>query len=76
LPELQLIYLILSIKGEIMEQPPFPPVEEKRKRNTTLIIILVVLLLLCCCCVAVIVVAYQFGDQILEALNATGTFAP
>ena len=59
-----------------MEQTPFPPVEEKKKKNTTLIIILVVLLLLCCCCVALGVAAYQFGDQILEALNSMGTLAP
>ena len=59
-----------------MEQTPFPPVEEKKKKNTTLIIILVVLLLLCCCCVALGVAAYQFGDQILEALNSLGTLGP
>lgn len=59
-----------------MEQAPFPPVEEKKKKNTTLIIIIVVLLLLCCCCVAVGVAAYQFGDQILEALTTMGSFAP
>lgn len=59
-----------------MEQAPFPPVEEKKKKNTTLIIIIVVLLLLCCCCVALGVAAYQFGDQILEAFNSMGSFAP
>jgi len=59
-----------------MEQTPFPPVEDKKKKNTTLIIIIIVLLLLCCCCVALGVAAYQFGDQILEALNSMGSFAP
>ncbi|GAB4475992.1 MAG: hypothetical protein Kow0088_13440 [Anaerolineales bacterium] len=59
-----------------MEQTPFPPVEEKKKKNTTLIIIIVILVLLCCCCVALAVAGYQFGDQILEALGATGSFAP
>ncbi|MCS6907027.1 MAG: hypothetical protein RML93_03975 [Anaerolineales bacterium] len=59
-----------------MEQTPFPPVEEKKKRNTTLIIIIVILALLCCCCVVLGVLAYQFGDQIIQALSSMGEFTP
>jgi len=49
---------------------PITPMEEpKKKSNQTLIIIIVVVVvLLCCCCVAG-VVAWQFGDQILQALG-------
>ena len=50
-----------------MSETPVMP-ETPKKSNTGLIIGIVVAVLLCCCCVS-IVLLYQFGDQILQALN-------
>jgi hypothetical protein len=44
-----------------------PPAAPSGNRNT-IIIVVVVVLLLCCCCIG-LGVAYQFGDQILQALG-------
>ncbi len=51
-----------------METPINTAPEEPKKSNTTLIIAVVAVVLLCCCCIA-IGVAWQFGDQILNALQ-------
>jgi len=46
-----------------------PPVSgEPKKNNTTLIIAVVAVVLLCCCCI-VLGLAWQYGDQILQALG-------
>jgi hypothetical protein len=50
-----------------MNEPIGTPLPEApKKSNTGLIIGIVVAVVLCCCCV-VAVVAWQFGDQILQA---------
>jgi len=52
---------------------PTPASPSGKKNNTTLIIIIVVVVVLCCCCVAG-VAAWQYGDQILKAIQgASGT---
>ena len=43
---------------------PEPP----KKSNTGLIIGIVVVVLLCCCC-ATLGLAWQFGDQVIQALG-------
>lgn len=49
------------------EMPVYP--EQPKKSNTGLIIAIVVAVLLCCCCASIIILAYQFGDQIIQALS-------
>lgn len=52
-----------------MNEPIGTPMPEAPKKNNTgLIIGIVVAIVLCCCC-ALIVVGWQFGDQLLQALN-------
>jgi hypothetical protein len=56
-----------------METPPVTPApaplsEEPKKNNTTLIIIIVAVVVLCCCCTGIFL-AYQYGDQIMQALG-------
>lgn len=51
-----------------METPITPAPEEPKKSNTTLIIAIVAVVLLCCCCIT-IALLYQYGDQILQALQ-------
>ena len=52
-----------------METPPISPApDEPRRSNTPLIIGAVVVVLLCCCCV-VLALAWQYGDQIIQALG-------
>jgi hypothetical protein len=52
-----------------METPPITPApEEPRKSNTTLIIAGVAVVLLCCCCIA-LALAWQYGDQVIQALG-------
>jgi hypothetical protein len=58
-------------KGEEMNDnmsAPMATPEAPKKNNTPLIIGAVVVVVLCCCCVFV-AVAYQYGDQILKALQ-------
>jgi len=50
-----------------MNEMPVSP-EQPKKSNTPLIIGIVVAVLLCCCCIG-LVLAYQFGDQIVQALG-------
>jgi hypothetical protein len=50
-------------------EPTFTPTpEEPKKNNTTLIIAAVAVVLLCCCCIT-LGLLYQYGDQILQALQ-------
>lgn len=52
-----------------METPPLTPApEEPKKSNTTLIIAGVAVVVLCCCCIG-LVLAWQYGDQIIQALG-------
>lgn len=52
-----------------METPPLTPApEEPKKSNTTLIIAGVAVVLLCCCCIT-LALAWQYGDQIIQALG-------
>jgi hypothetical protein len=53
-----------------METPPITPApeEQPKKSNTTLIIAAVVVVVLCCCCIT-IGILWQYGDQILRALQ-------
>lgn len=52
-----------------METPPLTPAPEEPKRsNTTLIIAGVSVVLLCCCCIT-LALAWQYGDQIIQALG-------
>jgi len=52
-----------------METPPLTPAPEEPKRsNTPLIVAGVVVVLLCCCCIA-LALAWQYGDQVLQALG-------
>lgn len=54
-----------------METPPITPApipEQPKKSNTTLIIAVVAVVVLCCCCIA-LALAWQYGDQILQALQ-------
>jgi hypothetical protein len=52
-----------------METPPLAPTpEEPKKSNTTLIIAGVAVVLLCCCCVG-LALAWQYGDQVIQALG-------
>lgn len=52
-----------------METPPITPApEEPKKSNTTLIIAIVAVVLLCCCCIA-LGLAWQYGDQVIQALG-------
>ena len=51
------------------EMPVTPPsVEEPKKSKTGLIIGIVVVVLLCCCC-ATLGLAWQFGDQVIQAMG-------
>jgi hypothetical protein len=52
-----------------MNEPVGTPMPEAPKKNNTVLIIVIVLVVLCCCCVIAGGLAYQFGDQILQALN-------
>lgn len=47
---------------------PTPMPDAPKKNNTPLIIGAVVVVVLCCCCLAS-VLAWQYGDQILKALQ-------
>lgn len=49
-----------------MQMPP--SVDQPKKNNTTLIIAIVAVVVLCCCCVLV-GVAWQYGDQIMKAIQ-------
>ena len=51
-----------------METPVTPVPEEPKKSNTTLIIAGVAVVLLCCCCIT-LALAWQYGDQIIQALG-------
>jgi hypothetical protein len=52
-----------------METPPISPApEEPRKSNTTLIIAAVAVVVLCCCCIG-LGILWQYGDQILRAIQ-------
>jgi len=51
-----------------METPVTPAPEEPKKSNTTLIIAGVAVVLLCCCCIT-LALAWQYGDQIIQALG-------
>ena len=54
-----------------METPPISPAplpEEPKKSNTTLIIAVVAIVVLCCCCIT-IGILWQYGDQILRAIQ-------
>jgi hypothetical protein len=53
-----------------METPPITPApeEQPKKSNTTLIIAAVVVVVLCCCCIT-IGILWQYGDQILRAIQ-------
>jgi flagellar basal body-associated protein FliL len=51
---------------EFNTTPEFPVA---KKSNKTMIIIIVVAVVVLCCCCAVVIGAWQFGDQILQALN-------
>jgi hypothetical protein len=52
-----------------METPPLTPAPEESKRsNTTLIIAGIAVVLLCCCCIG-LALAWQYGDQIIQALG-------
>ncbi len=52
-----------------MNEPAGTPMPEApKKSNTGLIIGIVAAVVLCCCCIF-LVVAYQFGDQIMQALG-------
>jgi hypothetical protein len=52
-----------------METPPISPVpEEPKKSNTTLIIAAVAVVVLCCCCIGAGIL-WQYGDQILQAIQ-------
>lgn len=46
-----------------------PLTPEPKKSNTTLIIIIVVVVILLCCCCAAGIALWQYGDQILNAIN-------
>lgn len=49
---------------------PITPATEPKKNNTPWIILIVVIaILLCCCCVA-IALAWQFGDQVILAIQS------
>jgi len=50
-----------------MTEMPVTP-EAPKKNNTPIIIAVVVVVLLCCCCLS-IAVGWQFGDQIMKAIN-------
>ena len=50
-----------------MNEMPVSP-EQPKKNNTPMIIGIVVVVLLCCCCVGA-GLAWQFGDQIIQALG-------
>ena len=56
-----------------METPPITPApaplpEEPKRSNTTLIIAAVAVVVLCCCCIT-IGILWQYGDQILKAIQ-------
>ena len=51
-----------------MSDNQVPPLEEKKKTNVGLIIG-IVLIVLCCCLVIFGVVAWNFGDQVMQALG-------
>jgi hypothetical protein len=52
-----------------METPPLAPApQEPKKTNTLLITIIIAIMLLCCCCLAV-ALAWQYGDQVIQALG-------
>jgi hypothetical protein len=50
-----------------MMQAPLP--EEPRKSTNTWLIVGIVLVVLCCCCLIAAALAWQYGDQILKALQ-------
>ncbi len=53
-----------------METPSFDPTPaEPKKSNKGLIIGVVVALVLCCCCLVTLGLAWQFGDQVIQALG-------
>jgi hypothetical protein len=52
--------------NEMNEMPVSP--EAPKKSNTGLIIGIVVVVLLCCCC-ATLGLAWQFGDQVIQAMG-------
>jgi|GEM_PF-971786 len=45
-----------------------PPSEAPPKKINLWWIVVIVLIVLCCCCVVFGVLAWNFGDQILEAI--------
>jgi LPS O-antigen subunit length determinant protein (WzzB/FepE family) len=53
--------------NEPIETPVAP--EAPKKSNTGLIIGIVVGVVILCCCCAVVIIGWQFGDQIMNALN-------
>ncbi len=53
-----------------------PPEAAPKKTNTTLIIIIVVVVVLLCCCCLALVLAWQYGDQIMEALGLYSQLIP
>ena len=52
--------------NEMNEMPVSP--EPPKKSNKGLIIGIVVVVLLCCCC-ATLGLAWQFGDQVIQAMG-------
>ena len=50
-----------------MSEMPMPPAEPK-KSNTGIYIAVAAVVLLCCCCITAAVL-WQYGDQIMSALN-------
>ncbi len=50
-------------------QVPAPLPEEPKKSTNTWLIVGIVVVVLCCCCLIAAGLAYQFGDQILQAIN-------
>jgi len=52
-----------------MSAPVPTPMPEEPKKNNTWLIVGIVLVVLCCCCLIVGVAGWQYGDQILKAMQ-------
>ncbi len=58
--------------GPVPEPAPMQPAqmpEPPRKNTNTWLIVGIVLVVLCCCCLIVAALGWQYGDQILKALQ-------
>jgi flagellar basal body-associated protein FliL len=52
-----------------MNEPVGTSIPEAPKKNNTVLIVVIVVVVLCCCCAVVGGIAWQFGDQIVQALG-------